>query len=383
MFGFKLIKIADNEKALVFKNKSFQKVLEAGRYFLFDILGNLSIQFYDITEAKFEHRMDKFLVKTYPELTNKYIDVYETSDTEIGLVFVDGKFDQVIAPASFVAFWKEPAKVKVDIVDITENYEVDKYVLSLITHSGKSQSRNYALGDLQYVEVPNNQVGLLAINGKFERVLKTGSYGFWKYNRSITVKLIDGRVQNLDVSGQEILTKDRVSLRVNLSGNYQVVDPEKAATSVSDYKDFLYKELQLELREAVGTKTLDELLIDKDSISQVIANSIRSKMTEYGLKVVSVGVKDIILPGEMKQILNQVVEAQKQAEANLIKRREETAATRSLHNTAKVMENNPTLMRLKELEALEKVAGKVSNISVYNGLEGVMNGLVRIPKNPS
>lgn len=383
MFGFKIIKIADNEKALLFKNKSFEEVLEPGRYVYFDLLGKLTVQIYDITETKFEHRLAKFLTKTYPILTKEYIDVYETSDTEVGMVFVDGKFNEVLAPASFAAFWQEPAKVKVDILDITDNFTVSNKMLALITHAKKAQYRNSALENVHYIEVPDNQVGLLAVNGKFERLLKTGSYGFWKYNRSITVKLVDGRLQNLDVSGQEILTKDRVSLRINLSGAYQVVDPEKVASSVADYKDFLYKELQLELREAVGTKSLDELLIDKDSISQVIANNIRNKMAEYGLKVVSVGVKDIILPGEMKQILNQVVEAQKQAEANLIKRREETAATRSLHNTAKVMENNPTLMRLKELEALEKVAGKVSNISVYNGLEGVMNGLVRIPKEPS
>lgn len=381
MFGIKIINIADNEKALLFKNKSFLKVLAPGRHVYFDLFSNLAVQVYDVTVARFEHRLAKFLTKTYPVLIGEYIDVYETGDTEVGLISIDGKFDQVLAPASFAAFWKEPAKVSVDIVDITENFEVAKDKLALITHAKKSLSRN--TDSVQYIEVPDNQVGLLAINGKFERILKTGSYGFWKYNRSITVKLIDGRLQNLDVSGQEILTKDRVSLRINLSGNYQVVDPEKAATSVADHKDFLYKELQLELREAVGTRSLDELLVDKDSISRTIADSIRGKAAEYGLKVVSVGVKDIILPGEMKQILNQVVEAQKQAEANLIKRREETAATRSLHNTAKVMENNPTLLRLKELEALEKIAGKINTLSVYNGLEGVMNGLVCIPKAPS
>lgn len=93
----------------------------------------------------------------------------------------------------------------------------------------------------------------------------------------------------------------------------------------------------------------------------------------------SVGVKDIILPGDMKTILNQVVEAEKSAEANLIKRREETAATRSLYNTAKLMEGNPTLMRLKELEVLEKITERIGNINVYSGLEGVMKDLVKSP----
>ena len=84
----------------------------------------------------------------------------------------------------------------------------------------------------------------------------------------------------------------------------------------------------------------------------------------------------MILPGEMKTILNQVVEAEKVAQANLIRRREETAATRSLLNTARLMEENPTLLRLKELETLEKVTEKVGSLTVYGGLEGVLKNMV-------
>jgi len=82
----------------------------------------------------------------------------------------------------------------------------------------------------------------------------------------------------------------------------------------------------------------------------------------------------------MKEILNRVVEAEKAAQANIIKRREETAATRSLLNTARLMDESPTLLRLKELEMLEKVTAKVGNLNIYNGLEGMMNEVVRIQK---
>ena len=92
----------------------------------------------------------------------------------------------------------------------------------------------------------------------------------------------------------------------------------------------------------------------------------------------SVGVKDIILPGDMKEILNRVVETEKAAQANVIKRREETAAARSLLNTARLMDENPTLMRLKELEVLEKVTEKVDKLTVFGGLDGVLNDTVRI-----
>jgi regulator of protease activity HflC (stomatin/prohibitin superfamily) len=154
----------------------------------------------------------------------------------------------------------------------------------------------------------------------------------------------------MEVSCQEILTSDRVSLRINLSASYRIVDTVKVATLLSNYTEFLYREFQLALRENVGTRTLDELLVDKDALNREVENAIKARVLEYGLQLQDVGVKDIILPGDMKQILNQVVEAQKAAEANLIKRREETQATRSLQNTARVMEGNPVLLRLKELE---------------------------------
>jgi len=80
----------------------------------------------------------------------------------------------------------------------------------------------------------------------------------------------------------------------------------------------------------------------------------------------------------MKVLLNQVVEAEKQAQANLIRRREETAATRSLHNTAKMLERSPTLLRLKELEALENVTERIDKLTVFGGLDGVLHQLVKL-----
>lgn len=232
---------------------------------------------------------------------------------------------------------------------------------------------------VSYSEVRNEFCALLNVNGKYERLLPAGQYGFWKYNRAIEVQMVDLRLQSLEVSGQEILTRDRVSLRINLSASYCIIDAKRAVLKVSDMNNFIYREMQLRLRETVGTQTLDALLEDKDSLNKSIENSISTRLMEYGIEVKSVGIKDIILPGDMKTILNKVVEAQKEAEANLIKRREETQAMLSLHNTAKVMENNSVLLRLKELESLEKISARINNISVYGGLDGLMNDLVKIP----
>ena len=124
--------------------------------------------------------------------------------------------------------------------------------------------------------------------------------------------------------------------------------------------------------------TVDELLEDKQVIDDVVSEQVKSRMLPFGMEIASLGVKDIVLPGDMKNILAQLVEAEKSAQANVIRRREETAATRSLLNTAKVMENNPVALRLKELETLERVAERIDNISVFGGLDQVLHGLVNI-----
>ena len=180
------------------------------------------------------------------------------------------------------------------------------------------------------------------------------------------------------MTGQEILTRDKVGLRLNLSATWRFTDVLKAFTQLQKPADHLYRELQFGLRAAVGTRTLDELLENKAVIDDVVTAHVRIKLATLGIELDGVGVKDIVLPGEMKTILAQVVEAEKSAEANVIRRREETAATRSLLNTAKVMEGNPVALRMKELETLERVAERIDKISVFGGLDQVLNGLVKL-----
>jgi regulator of protease activity HflC (stomatin/prohibitin superfamily) len=208
--------------------------------------------------------------------------------------------------------------------------------------------------------------------------LEPGAYAFWNFQKNVAAEVIELRVQSLEVSGQELLTRDKVSLRVNLAASLRVTDPVAARTKVAKYGDYLYRELQYGLRKAVSGKTLDELLGDKASLDADIFAYVRGRVSELGLEVLGVGVKDVILPGEMKDILNSVVQAEKAAQANVIRRREEANATRSLLNTARLIEESPTLMRLKELEALEKVTEKIDKLTVFGGLDGVLNQLVSL-----
>ena len=172
-------------------------------------------------------------------------------------------------------------------------------------------------------------------------------YAFWKFGRNVAVELVDLRLHVMEVTGGEILAKDKVNLRLNLAATWRYTDVLKAHAQLAKPAEQMYRELQFGLRAAVGTRTLDELLENKTVIDEVVSAHVRAKLSTFGLELDGVGVKDIVLPGEMKTILAQVVEAEKAAQANVIRRREETAATRSLLNTAKVMEDNPVALRLK------------------------------------
>jgi len=229
-----------------------------------------------------------------------------------------------------------------------------------------------------FVQVPAYHVGVLSIDGRIEALLEPGLKAFWRFNRDVRVELVDTRLQVMEVSGQEIMTRDRVGLRLTLVASWRYTDVQKAFAEVGKPSDYLYRELQFGLRAAVGTRSIDAILENKQDIDEMVAAHVREKMSGFGIEVGGLGVRDIVLPGEMKDILVRVVEAEKSAEANVIRRREETAATRSLLNTAKVMEDNPVALRLKELETLERVAERIDRISVFGGLDQVLNGLVTL-----
>jgi regulator of protease activity HflC (stomatin/prohibitin superfamily) len=378
MLGIKIINVADNERVLAFRKNRFERILEPGQHRVFDLSGAVTLFRYDITKAELNHHLGRFLITAYGEHLGEQVISFDIKENQVGVVCFDGKLVDILAPNTFKMYWNLAVKVEVKVIDIEDRFQVDGKLLAALVRNKASAIYNVGVSAIYYIEVPDNHVGLLKVNGKLESLLQPGNYGYWRFNRNIEVTRLDCRLQTMEVSGQEILTKDRVSLRINLSASYRIADTEKVATLLKNHSEFLYREFQLALREVVGTRTLDAILQDKDIVNQVVENQIKEKSLTYGLEVLDVGVKDIILPGDMKSILNQVVEAQKCAEANLIKRREETQATRSLHNTAKVMEGNATLMRLKELEVLERITGKIDQMTVYNGLEGVMKDMVKI-----
>lgn len=227
------------------------------------------------------------------------------------------------------------------------------------------------------VVLPYERV-VLYVDGEVVEVLGPGRHAVNVGGREVAMVRVDLREQELQIAGQDVMTADKVTLRVNLLVRYRVVDPGLALSAVTNVRDALYGEAQMAARRLVSHQTLDQLLEVRDGVATRMLDEVRTRATGWGLEVGALDVKDVVLPGEMRTILNQVIEAEKRAAAMVVLRREETAATRSLANTAKLLEQNPVLVRLKELEALERMADKVGTITVLAAPDQLL-GTLRLP----
>ena len=374
----KRVTVKKNERGLLLRNGDFERVLQPGTHWLFGGIDHLRVETFALEQPAFTHGLADYLMAKEPAVVAAEFVRVALSETQVGLRSENGVLVEVLAPGTRRLYWKGQVDVKVEVIDIAESAEVPAAVVARLVQTQMRQRAVAGLAGVLQVQVPEHGAGILWIDGKVERLLGPSSYGFWKFNRNVAVEAVDLRLQAVEVTGQDILTRDKVGLRLNLSATWRYVDVLRAFTQLAKPAEHLYRELQFGLRAAVGTRTLDELLENKTVIDEVVTAHVRTKLAAYGIELDGVGVKDIVLPGEMKTILAQVVEAEKAAQANVIRRREETAATRSLLNTAKVMEGNPIALRMKELETLERVAERIDKISVFGGLDQVLNGLVKL-----
>jgi len=221
-------------------------------------------------------------------------------------------------------------------------------------------------------QVRQFEKGLLYVQGRFIGILEPGRHAFWNHpGARITVQVLDTRVQQLKIEGQELMTRDKVTLRLTLMAEYAPADAPTTVHAVADVKDALYLAVQLAAREYIAGVTLDELLEGRDALTRYLETLVQRRAETFGVRLHRVGVKDVILPGEMKTLLNKVIEAEKAAAANVILRREDAAATRNMAQTAKVIAENPVLMRLKELETMKDIAEKIDEIKLVMGMDGL------------
>ena len=180
---------------------------------------------------------------------------------------------------------------------------------------------------------------------------------YWYMPFFTIIQKLDVRPRFVSITGQEVLSSDGVTLKVSLAANFAIADPNIAINKVKDFQEALYLELQLALREIIGTADIDTVLSGRGELSKKLMEITEPKVADLGLRLISVNLKDIMFPGKLKEIFAQVVNARKGGLAALEKARGETAALRSLANAARMIDDNPNLMQLRLVQALGEASG--------------------------
>jgi len=351
---FTSIRVKLNERVVVFKHGLPLRALGPGRHVLWET---------NLTEQRWS--TDQLVFQALPEvraiLPGDWFDEVTLAVRERGVLWKDGQPRVFLRPGTH-RYWKVDPSVRLEVLS------VDAPLPELTNELVAVLPRDEYLD----VTVREHERGLEYVQGRLVRTLEPGRYAFWSNPQArVDVQVVDTRRVQVAIVGQELMTRDKVTLRLSLTIEYAVDNAALATHAVTSVKDAVYLIVQLAAREYLSGVTLDQLLEGRDAMTRYLEQHAVPEALRFGVRVERVGVKDVVLPGEMKTLLNRVIEAEKEAAANVILRREETAATRSLANTARVIAEQPVLLRLKELESLKEIAGRIHEVRVVVGADGL------------
>jgi len=232
---------------------------------------------------------------------------------------------------------------------------------------GISAAWNYATGRREYsrgvITVYEYERGLLYRGGRLEKVLEAGRHRIWPFSHA-KIEVVDVRRASAQIANQKLLTSDQITVTLNIVADYEIVDVAAAVHKVANYQTQLYEDTQLAARNVVGASTVDELLENRLAINAQLLEAVAPLAAEYGLRVPAVAIKDVVLAPKVRDLLMKEAEAKRVASAMLIGAREEVAAMRALANAARMAQENPALLRLRELEVARSLASNAGNTLV-------------------
>lgn len=343
--------INENQKGLLFDNGVLKNILNPGKY---NVFFGKTIEKLPLCDEIIPQNCTVQKILDYCPGAKAMISDVTVKNGEVCLHYVNGVFSECLTAGQH-AFWSEYGQHEFEVISTS-----DPKITTVPAVIAAQLDENI----VKQVEVPEGYNAIVYYEGKAAEYLEPGRYFYWRGAVKVYCNFYDMRIQTTSISGQEILTKDKVGLRVNFVMNWRIADYVKLSEQYPNINDTLYTAAQLALRDYLGTKTMDELLANREQIGSAILADLKERTEDVFVEIISAGIKDIILPGEITAIMNTVLAAEKRAQANVITRREEVASTRSLLNTAKLMDENETLRRLKELEYIERICEHVGEITV-------------------
>jgi regulator of protease activity HflC (stomatin/prohibitin superfamily) len=214
---------------------------------------------------------------------------------------------------------------------------------------------NVSVFSVRLYVVSEHERALLYRLGRFRRLLNPGSH--WLFRPWHSAQKIDMRARFVTMAGQELLTADNIGIKISLVASFRVEDPYRAINETENFYEALYLLLQLQLRDLIGALAVDDLLTKRQEIGTRLHEHTAPQAAEIGLTLLTVGIKDIMFPGDLKQMFAQIVNARKEGLAALERARGESAALRNLANSAHLLDKNPALLQLRLLQALSSGSG--------------------------
>src|ERR1700704_5520278 len=249
--------VKDGERAFLLRNGRFERLLEPGRHTLIDPRHELALELHNVVRAEFAAERYAVLKSARPDLAAALFEAVETKADEIAIVKLDGRPAHLMAPWQTRVFWKVATRVEAERIDVANDPKVDARHLAMVTRERNTRVTEHG--------VENHEAGLLYVEGRLVERLAPGRHAFWSVGRKIEVKRLDLRPQAVEITAQEMLTKDRIALRVTLTAFRRIVDPEAVVTKVPDVDAYLYRLVQFAIREAVASRTLDDVLSAKNT----------------------------------------------------------------------------------------------------------------------
>ena len=343
-----------HEIVVCLKRGTYAGTLEAGSHWLWGaqtlVRYNRTAPVPDLTVLPHEVLLEQ------PEL-GRELYTFLVPNGRLALEYRHGLVERVLGPGRYL-YWERDAAVEHRLLDPMGAGPPADLVWD-------AQLRQLLRAYVSVSVVQEYEGALLYRNGRLVGPLPAGEHLLWNVpGNAVAVRKTDLRARLIEIKGQEILTLDKAVVRLNAMATYRVVDAERFLTQAADAERQLYVAVQLAAREFVGTKMLDQLLSRDTGFTDYLRAALTETEAMLGLRVLEIGLRDVILPGEMRDILHRVLVAEKTVQANVVLRRDETAATRAMLNTAKLMDDHPMLLRLKEMEYVEKIADNVSTITL-------------------
>ena len=212
-------------------------------------------------------------------------------------------------------------------------------------------------------QIDQYEMGIKFTKGKFDSIMEPG----WNFVMPIfqSYKKVDIRTKAVDVPSQEAITRDNVSIKINAVIYYKIFDASKAVLEVENYYYAVGQLAQTTMRNVVGSVSLDELLVDREKISQNICQVIDELTDPWGVKVENVELKDISLPEEMQRVIARVAEAEREKEAVITKAKGEVEASKNWALAAQTMANVPGALHLRTLSTINDISSDQSNTIVF------------------